>query len=186
MVLGGAACAPNPTRIVLLPQDGRATSIVVTGPTGHEVTLTEPFAQALVINGAVSAGKTDSQTVAKSYGQLLSAIPVKPKSFVLYFSPGGNELTSESAEQLPDIDNLVSHLPAAEVIVIGNTDTVGSLESNDALSLRRAQTIRDRLIKAGVPGEQIVAIGRGKRDLLIPTADEVAEPRNRRVEVKIR
>jgi outer membrane protein OmpA-like peptidoglycan-associated protein len=116
----------------------------------------------------------------------LTAIPVSPKSFVLYFATGGNELTPESAEQLPEIGNLVSHLPAAEIIVFGHTDTVGSLETNDALSLRRAQTVRDRLITAGVPAERIVAVGPGKRDLLIATGDEVAEPRNRRVEVKIR
>lgn len=186
MTIGLAACASKPTRIVLLPQDGRPTSIVVTGPTGQEVTLAEPYAQALVVDGSVSAGKTDPQAIARSYGHLLTAIPVSPKSFVLYFATGGNELTPESAEQLPEIGNLVSHLPAAEIIVFGHTDTVGSLETNDALSLRRAQTVRDRLITAGVPEERIVAVGRGKRDLLIATGDEVAEPRNRRVEVKIR
>jgi outer membrane protein OmpA-like peptidoglycan-associated protein len=42
------------------------------------------------------------------------------------------------------------------------------------------------LVARGVPAEDIVAIGRGKRQLLIPTADGVAEPKNRRVEIVVR
>jgi len=181
-----AACATKPERIVLLPQEGRSTSIVVIGPTGGQVTLAEPYAQALVTDRETSVGKSDAETVAKLYSNLLSAMPVTSKSFVLYFATGGNELTSESAGQLPVIVTEVASTPAAEVVVIGHTDTVGSLGANDALSLRRAQLISDRLISAGVPAGSIISLGRGKREPLVPTADEMAEPRNRRVEIKVR
>ena len=76
--------------------------------------------------------------------------------------------------------------PAFEVMVIGHTDTVGGLEANDMLSLKRAATVREILIAAGVPVGKIEIAGRGEREPLLKTADEVAEPKNRRVEISIR
>jgi outer membrane protein OmpA-like peptidoglycan-associated protein len=42
--------------------------------------------------------------------------------------------------------------------------------------------VASELIRQGVPATDIVTIGRGEEDLLVPTADGVREPRNRRVE----
>jgi outer membrane protein OmpA-like peptidoglycan-associated protein len=42
------------------------------------------------------------------------------------------------------------------------------------------------LIELGIPPERIQARGRGERELLVPTEDEVSEPRNRRVEINVR
>ena len=80
----------------------------------------------------------------------------------------------------------IASRPASEVMVIGHTDTVGGLEANDKLSLRRAEAVRDILVAAGVPGEKIELAGRGERETLVKTGDEVAEPRNRRVEISVR
>jgi len=41
-------------------------------------------------------------------------------------------------------------------------------------------------VKAGVAADRISVAGRGEREPLVPTADEVAEPRNRRVEINVR
>jgi outer membrane protein OmpA-like peptidoglycan-associated protein len=81
---------------------------------------------------------------------------------------------------------LLGRRPAPEIAVIGHTDRVGSVQSNDALSLRRAQRIRDDMGKLGVPVDQIQVAGRGEREPLVATEDEVAEPRNRRVEISVR
>jgi outer membrane protein OmpA-like peptidoglycan-associated protein len=54
------------------------------------------------------------------------------------------------------------------------------------LSLRRAERCRDELIKLGIPKVRISVAGRGEREPEVPTADEVAEPRNRRVEISVR
>ena len=80
----------------------------------------------------------------------------------------------------------IARRPAPEIAVIGHTDRVGSVQSNDALSLRRAQKIRDDMVKLGVPADQIQVAGRGEREPLVATEDEVAEPRNRRVEISVR
>jgi outer membrane protein OmpA-like peptidoglycan-associated protein len=69
---------------------------------------------------------------------------------------------------------------------VGHTDTVGSDQVNDALGQQRADTVRAALMRLGIPGDDIHAISRGKRSLSVPTADGVAEPRNRRVEIIVR
>ena len=73
-----------------------------------------------------------------------------------------------------------------DIVVIGHTDTIGALEWNDKLSLARAERVREALIAQGLPATRITAAGRGEREPLVTTADNVAEPRNRRVEVNVR
>ena len=77
-------------------------------------------------------------------------------------------------------------LKSSEVMVIGHTDTVGGTDANDKLSQKRAAAVREILIAAGVPAQKIETAGRGERELLVMSADEVAEPRNRRVEISVR
>ncbi len=80
----------------------------------------------------------------------------------------------------------VQHRPDPEVIIIGHTDRVGSVAQNDALSLQRAERVRQVLLGLGIPADRVTAVGRGEREPLVPTEDQVAEPRNRRVEVTVR
>jgi len=80
----------------------------------------------------------------------------------------------------------LKHRPLPDVAVIGHTDTVGGLEYNDKLSRARAERMRDMLVELGIPPERIQAAGRGKRELLVPTEDNISEPRNRRVEINVR
>ena len=104
----------------------------------------------------------------------------------LYFLEGQDELTVESKENCEKAFVEVSKYPVPDLVVVGHTDKVGSDQFNDELALRRAKAVRDALIARGVAPVNIVAVGRGKRDPLVPTADGVAEPRNRRVEIVVR
>ncbi len=70
--------------------------------------------------------------------------------------------------------------------MIGHTDRVGTLEANDALSLRRAEAVRALIIERGFEAARVRAVGRGERQPLVATDDEVDEPRNRRVEIVVR
>lgn len=180
-----AACA-TPERIVLLPDAGaKPTSIEVRGKSGTAV-LAIPYAEAVVTARDTVVGKVDAETVAKRYADVIAATPTAPKLFIVYYLTGGNELTVESLAVVDNIPRELAGRPAAEVVVTGHTDRVGTVEANDALSEKRAALIRDTLIANGVPPSRIVAVGRGEREPLITTADEVDEPRNRRVEIKIR
>jgi outer membrane protein OmpA-like peptidoglycan-associated protein len=69
---------------------------------------------------------------------------------------------------------------------VGHADTTESPAYNDALSMRRAERVRSELEKLGVAAASITVLGRGERQLLVPTPDERHEPRNRRVEIEVR
>ena len=65
----------------------------------------------------------------------------------------------------------------------GHTDRSGSDQYNLALSLRRGEAVKQALIAQGIPANAISIIGRGESQPLVPTADGVREPQNRRVEI---
>jgi outer membrane protein OmpA-like peptidoglycan-associated protein len=109
-----------------------------------------------------------------------------PARFVLYFVEGGDVLTAESQRELENVFAEIKKRPAPDLIVVGHTDRVGSVTDNDRLALRRAEKVRAQLIEQGFLAENISASGRGEREPLVATADEVAEARNRRVEMLVR
>ncbi len=179
-----AGCAPA-SRIVLLPQ-ADATAIEVRTPNRTQV-LTQPYQVAAVsARGEVSVDTTTPEKVREQFPRLLALQPATAQRYLLYFEPGGSQLTPESEARLTEVLAGASARPGGEIIVTGHTDLVGTLESNDALSLQRAAAIRAVLLQRGFDPALVDAVGRGEREPLVPTDDEVAEPRNRRAEVLVR
>jgi outer membrane protein OmpA-like peptidoglycan-associated protein len=134
----------------------------------------------------VQRGSVTEQEARQAFGAALEAQPGRPTSFVVYFLEGRDELTPDSRAVLPRILDEIARRPAPEIVVIGHTDRVGAVPYNDVLSLRRAERVRDELVKVGIAADRIRVEGRGEREPLVPTADEVPEPRNRRVEIDVR
>jgi outer membrane protein OmpA-like peptidoglycan-associated protein len=124
--------------------------------------------------------------VRASFGPALDALPARPASFTLYFVTGTDELTAQSKAELQNILAAIMQRPVPDVVAIGHTDTVGELTNNDRLSAQRAERVKTFLIEIGIAASRIQTAGRGERELLIPTADNVDEPRNRRVEINVR
>jgi hypothetical protein len=73
----------------------------------------------------------------------------------------------------------------AGVSVVGHADRSGPDAYNMALSLRRANAAKDALVRGGVPATAIAVTARGESQPLVPTADGVVEPQNRRDEIVI-
>jgi OOP family OmpA-OmpF porin len=67
----------------------------------------------------------------------------------------------------------------------GHADRAGSEDYNLALSLRRAEAVRDALIAAGIPADAITVARRGEDEPAVPTPDGVQEQANRRVEIVV-
>ena len=179
-----AGCASE--RVVLLPSaDGRASALIVRDARG-ELILDKPYAASVRRGDANTAYEATPDEVKARFADALAAQPARPSSYLLYFEPGGNVLTAASRAELNKLRLEISRRAAAEIRVIGHTDRVGSVEDNDALSKKRAETIKAALIEGGVPAEMLETVGRGERDLLVPTDDEVNEPKNRRVEINLR
>ena len=181
-----AACAPL-TKVTLLPQtDGSKSSVLVASGKSEQL-LTMPYQQAIgQEDKALKLATTTAAEVQKAHPQLFAAMPPKANKYILNFLPGGTNLTPESEAQLPALMADVTQRTGADVVVTGHTDTTGALLANDELSLKRAQVVAQLLIAKGAVESRIEAVGRGKRELLVPTADEVNEPKNRRVEIVVR
>ena len=69
-------------------------------------------------------------------------------------------------------------------VIVGHTDTKGTNQYNLKLSLKRAETIKTIFIQKGIEEENINILGKGEEFLAVLTADEVAHPANRRVEIR--
>lgn len=179
---------PDGDRIVLLPQaDGTPSAVIVHTLSGGEATLSQPYGTAVVgAGGVVQTSVTDADAVRARYQMLYDATPRQHMRHVLYFEFGGDSLTADSAQRLNTVLAEVGNMPAPEVLVTGHTDTVGTDSFNDGLSLKRARIVREQLIEKGVDAKRIEVVGRGRRELLVPTGPGVAEPRNRRVEIQVR
>ncbi len=172
---------------VLLPdQAGQTGALSVTHAEQAHVLDTPHAAAHIKEPGRLEKRTITPEEVRQAFGPALAAQPPRPTSLTLYFLEGRDEFTPESQQLIQSVLAEIARRPAPEVIAIGHTDRVGTVQFNDALSLRRAARARDELVKAGVPVDRIQIEGRGEREPLIPTADEVPEPRNRRVEISIR
>jgi outer membrane protein OmpA-like peptidoglycan-associated protein len=173
-------------QITLLPnQDGKPSAVIIT-TAGKETVLDKPYQTAAVDRRGAVATTSDSAQIKNRYGALIDTLPQRAAVFIVYFITDSDNLTPESAAQLAQIKQQLASRPAPEIIVIGHTDTVAKRDYNDALSLRRAETVKRILVEAGIAADQIAVQGRGERELLIQTADGVDEPRNRRVEIRVR
>ena len=137
-------------------------------------------------DGSTQEMRLSEEEVRRTFGPTLAALPGKPMTFVLHFLEGRDELTPESKAELDKVFSELKRRPLPDIVVIGHTDSVGALPYNDRLSLARAERVRDMLVGLGIPAARIQAAGRGKRELLVPTEDNVSEPRNRRVEINVR
>jgi outer membrane protein OmpA-like peptidoglycan-associated protein len=159
----------------------------VTSPAGS-VELTTARGSTRVAPGAVPTPQAEmtEEEIQRIFGDALAARPPAPRQFLLYFLAGGDELTAESRALLPQIVEFVRGRATADVTVIGHTDTTDTAQANVALGLRRATLIRNQLLAVGLSESQVDVSSHGKTDLLVPTADNVPQPRNRRVEVTVR
>jgi outer membrane protein OmpA-like peptidoglycan-associated protein len=181
-----AACATQQGSVVLIPdKGGKDTAVVVTQGTS-QVPLTQPYAAAHLTSGGPKAYQSSAQEVQSYFAAALAAQPLPPTQFTLYFVEGKDEFTAESKGIIDGVFAEIAKRPVPDVLVIGHTDKVGSDAVNDPLSRQRAEVVRTALLARGIAADKVVTIGRGKREPMVPTADGVAEARNRRVEIQVR
>lgn len=185
-LLAGCAGVPREKFILLPDADGSVGEITVKTKEG-EARLSSAYAAAEAMSdGSVRLAEESATAVRERFASALAARPPAAVSFNVFFVFDKDELTPESTAQFDRIKKELASRAAPEIVVIGHTDRVGALEYNDALSLKRAETVRAALVDAGVRREQIEIAGRGEREPAVATPDEVAEPRNRRVEIMVR
>lgn len=187
LLLLTVSCSSTKALIVLLPDENSAHGAAAISQGDGVTVLDTPMTAVRVDNrGRVEKEAITQAEVEKNFAEAIAALPPKPISFTLYFEEGSTVVLKDSKDTLSELFAEVAKRQAVEVEVIGHTDTLGKESDNDRLSEQRAQAIREMLIAQGLKSNLIRAVGRGSRDLLIPTPDNVREPRNRRVEVIVR
>ena len=110
---------------------------------------------------------------------------VPASSYMVFFDWDSSKLNNQSMQVIGQAAATFKSRNATGITATGHTDTSGGDAYNMALSLRRANAVKDALVQAGVPAGAINAVGVGKAGLLVPTPDGVREPQNRRVEIAV-
>jgi len=178
--------------IVLLPDpDGKVGTITVTTNGGSQVVDKAGYVIEIEeINKAPDAPKpVNENEMNEVFRAALSAQPDSSNRFllfILYFEHDTTKFTHESKGLFPEFLKTIKNRKPNEVYVVGHTDMVGTEAYNIELSSKRARYVKDLLVSNGIkPGTFFVSYY-GKSRPVVPTKNDVPEPRNRRVEVIIR
>ena len=187
VALAGCACKDN--FIVLMPDsEGEVGALCLSNDQG-EVVLDQQ-GQAVYAGGRdaepATPIKVDANAARAQFREALQLQPKPPQSFLLYFEFDSTVLTQQSQPHLNAILAAIHERDSHDISVIGHTDRAGDYAYNLKLSLQRANAVRKLLFKQGVQKAYIQLSSHGEGNPLIPTADGVAEQRNRRVEVVVR
>jgi opacity protein-like surface antigen len=112
--------------------------------------------------------------------------PAPARSYLVFFDWDKATLTPRAQQIIKQAADNSTTVKYTRIEVNGYTDTSGTPQYNQGLSVRRAQAVAAELVKDGVPQGAIAIQGFGETHLLVPTGPGVREPQNRRVEIIIR
>jgi len=103
----------------------------------------------------------------------------------LLFNVDSDVLKAGAVEKLASLGDILAKYPNNQIEVRGYTDATGSQKYNEALSLRRAESVRKVLMERGVAQSQMMAIGMGKTEPVATNMTPEGRAKNRRVELHI-
>ncbi|MBX6372711.1 MAG: OmpA family protein [Acetobacteraceae bacterium] len=108
---------------------------------------------------------------------------VQARTFLVFFDWDRADLTARARQIVAEAAQASRSQQTTRIDVAGHADRSGSAQYNQRLSQRRADNVAAELVRNGVPREAIVVTAYGETRPLVPTADGVREPQNRRVEI---
>lgn len=111
--------------------------------------------------------------------------PPAVKTFIVFFDFDKSNLTQEAQGVVSEAVRTAKQTGVVRVLVTGHTDTVGSDRYNQSLSERRAETVKDEMVRQGMDGNSIGIAGKSFHDPLVPTGPGVREPQNRRAVIDL-
>ncbi len=190
LILAGliCGCSSAKTVIILLPDEsGKVGEVQISNK--HGVRTIKSAYASVSVRGDKKPQQpvtVPEQEVREAFAAALVAEPLPPARYMLFFVWDSTELTKKSRAELPAIFSEIQKRTSTDISVSGHTDRCGVGDFNIGLSRRRAARVRDLLVAEGVAAESISVSSHGEDNPLVITADDVPEPRNRRVEVIIR
>lgn len=184
-LLGGCATSS----LVLLPDEGGqrgSVAVLEAGGRPTEAVIADENSRTKLGDATPATKPLGPNGLKKDEAALLSGLPPPARSFLLYFEPGTTTLTPQSGAVLPALRGEIAGRSGPAIEVTGHTDTIGSEDDNDRLSMQRAEEVLGWLASQGFDRSIMSAVGRGERELMQPTMDNVDNPADRRVEVIVR
>jgi OmpA-OmpF porin, OOP family len=111
--------------------------------------------------------------------------PPPVKTFIVFFDFNKSDLTAEALGVVQEAVKTAKEAGAVRVLVTGHTDTVGSDSYNQGLSVRRAEAVKDEMLREGMADSSIAIEGKSFHDPLVATGPGVREPQNRRAVIDL-
>ena len=108
------------------------------------------------------------------------------RTYLVFFDWDRADLTDRARQIIAEAAQATQRAQTTRIEVAGHTDSSGTAQYNQGLSVRRAQNVAAELVRLGVPRAAITVQGLGETQPLVQTAKGVREPQNRRVEIVLR
>jgi outer membrane protein OmpA-like peptidoglycan-associated protein len=136
------------------------------------------------VDGGTSENKQAASLEESNSPSAGQAMAASPTDNTVYFELGDSNLSVDARRA---VDTAVADAKGAKskIKIIGYTDTAGTPDMNEQLSMKRAEAVADELVAQGIPRTMIDVSGRGESDLAVPTSDGVVEPKNRRAIIEV-
>lgn len=132
------------------------------------------------------AEQLSDEKIHDMFSETLAKEPLYPEHYLFHFGSGSANLQADANIELSKAKLAIEKRKSCDISVIGHSDRVGDNQSNEKLSLERADTVIAAITGLGVEKSCIDRRYYGENDPIVPTADNVDEPKNRRVEIEIR
>lgn len=140
-----------------------------------------PVVAAALLLGACS--QTPQQAAAPPPPPAMAPRAMPPAT--VYFDTGSSTLSPQAMTSIQQVGANYKATGNATVALTGHTDTVGAPDLNMTLAQRRADAVRNALVREGVPAAAITTVAQGEASLPVQTADNVDERRNRSVDIAV-
>jgi outer membrane protein OmpA-like peptidoglycan-associated protein len=115
-----------------------------------------------------------------------AAAPAPARTYLVFFDFDRADLTDRARQIIAEAAQAVTSTGTTRIEVAGHADRAGTPQYNQRLSMRRAEAVAAELARRGIDRSQMSIQAFGESRPLVPTADGVREPQNRRVEIVLR
>jgi outer membrane protein OmpA-like peptidoglycan-associated protein len=188
LAVAAFGCGPKNYVVLLDNPGGGSGKVIVATKKGEQVL--DKSGSATTFNRANSKPsdpwELGVEKIKEVFGRAFGARPDRFVKYTFYFKSGTTTIEPKSMSEFQAMLATVGKRPGVDATVAGHADRTASAKQNERLSLKRAFKVRDALVEAGVPLERIEIDSYGESRPAVPTADDVPEMRNRRVEVVVR
>ena len=132
------------------------------------------------------AVEDDLRPVSALDGDAGAPMAIEDAMYLVFFDFDRHNVNEGAQSVLDAVADEARRRQINMIEVVGHTDSAGPTAYNERLAIRRANAVRDALVKRGLDASKLRVDGRGERELLVRTADNVREPANRRAQISFK